>query len=488
MTTMRASFPARAARRVAALALAAGALAACDADRLAAPIEGSVTPEGAAANPTGALRLLANGILVQNRASQGVWIRDAALFGREAFYFQLQDGRWTTGYFRDFEQNTSFGSGGVWAGRLANLRNIAGLRTTITSVEGQIGAAAASAARGFASTEEALNVQNLVNSRFNLGTPVRVDSSVNGVTPFVSRDSAYRFVSAALDAGFTALQAGGASFPFAFPSSGFAGFTTPAGYAQYNRALKARNEVYRASLGCGTACYQAALTALGQSFITSTLTAANLNNGVEYATSTATGDATNALWAIRLDLFANANITTDATVPQTDTRLTSKLQFSTAAAPIGSRSQTGSDASNIRFNRYATNSTSLPVIDNEELWLIRAEAQWFTGDRAGATATLNTIAQVAGGATGNRYTQAANDADFVTQLLAERRLSLLLEGHRWVDVRRFGRLNTLPTGGTGFTVATQQVVPQGECQARDVIIRAGGSETLRGPGCPPPAQ
>lgn len=489
MTTMRASLPARAARsaarRAAALVLAAGGLAACSVDRINAPIESAVTPEGAAANPTGALRLLATGIIVQNRASQGVWIRDASLFGREAFYFQLQDSRWTTGYFRDYDVNTSFGAGGVWGGRLANLRNIFGFRRSVTALETVLGAPAASAARGFASTEEALNVQNLVNSRFNLGTPVQVDSGVASVTPFVTRDSAYRFVSGTLDAGFAQLGAAGAagSFPFTLPGSGWTGFNTPATYGQYNRAIKARNEVYRGSLGCGATCYQAALAALGQSFVTATLTTANLNTGVYYTTSTATGDATNAIWGIRNDLYANTSITTDPTIPQTDARLTSKL-----ATGAPSRSQSGSEASTIRFNRYATNDAPITVIDNEELWLIRAEALWFTGDRAGATAALNTVARVAGGATGDRYTQAANDADFVTQLLAERRLSLLLEGHRWVDVRRFGRLNTLPAGGTGFTVATQQVVPAAECQARDVLIRSGGSEALRGPGCPPPAQ
>lgn len=468
---------------VRALALAA-VLAGCSADRLSAPIETAVTPAGSAANPSAALQSLAAGIVVQDRASQLAYVLGVGLLGREAYNLTPQEGRNTTGFFRDYADNTSFGGGSNFTGRLVNLRNIFGFRQAVAASAATLGTAGVAAADGFASTEEAIQVYHLVATRFDLGTPVRVDSAVDAVTPFVSRDSAYRFVSGRLDAGFASLQQGGSAFPFNLPTggSGFTGFTTPATYARFNRALKAANEVERGSLGCGTACYQAALTALGQSFITADLTAANLNTGVYYPFSASTGDALNSLFTNRNDIYASQTIVTDASVPQNDLRVTSKLLTGQT-----SRSVAGSDASTTRFARYTANDTPLPLIDNEELWLIRAEALWFTGDRAGATAALNAVARVAGGQVGNRYTQAATDADFVTQLLAERRLSLLLEGHRWVDVRRFGRLSTLPAGGTGFTVATQLPVPQAECQARDRIVATTGTEALRGPGCPLPA-
>jgi hypothetical protein len=38
-------------------------------------------------------------------------------------------------------------------------------------------------------------------------------------------------------------------------------------------------------------------------------------------------------------------------------------------------------------------------------------------------------------------TIASTDAAFVNALLHERLYSLLYEGHRWVDMRRYGRLN-----------------------------------------------
>ncbi len=463
------------ARRAAAM-LACGVLAgACTDSQLitANPIQ--VTPEAAGSNPLGALQLQATGIVATDRDNAASYIRDIAVFGREAFYFQLQDSRWVTGYLRDYNDNTSFGAGGTWGARYANLRNIANFYTSVDAASAALGTQQTAAARGFAQTMEALQLLYILNTRHDLGIAVQVLPDPQAVAPVVSRDSAFRYITNTLDAGLTNLRAGGSSFPFTLPTSGggFTGFTTPTTFALFNRALKARVEAYRGSLGCGQACYTAALTALGQSFITSTLNAGNLNNGVYNLFSASAGDATNGLWGLRSDLYANMSITTDASVPQTDARL-SKI----TTAP--SRNQAGSDASTRTFNIYTTNSTPIPIIDNEELWLLKAEAQWFTGDKAGAMTTLNTVAQVAGGATGTRYATPAADAGFVDALLAERRLSLLLEGHRWIDVRRFGRLASLPLGGTGFTVAKQQVIPQAECIYRDRT----GDAALKGPGCP----
>jgi hypothetical protein len=460
--------------RGAAAALACGLLAAgCSDKQLVTATPINVTPSAAASNPLGALQLQATGIIATDRDAISTYIREVALFGREAYYFQLQDGRWVTGFFRDFADNTSFGVGATWATRYANLRNIKNFNTALAASSAALPQAQVAAARGFSQTMEALQLLYVLNSRHDLGVVIDIPDDPQAVAPFVSRDSAFRYITNTLDAANTSLRAGGATFPFTLPS-GFAGFTTPTTFAQFNRALKARVEVYRASLGCGQTCYQAALTALGQSFITTELTAANLQTGPQYQFSTASGDVTNGLWANRTDIYANLSLFTDAGVPQTDTRVTSATTTAT------SRSQAGSESSNRIFTVYPNNTSPISIISNEELWLIRAEALWFTGDRTGATTILNRVAQVAGGATGNRYTQAGADAAFLDQLLLERRLSLLLEGHRWIDLRRFNRLNTLPAGGAGFTVARQQVIPQAECIYRDRT----GNAALKGPGCP----
>ena len=115
---------------------------------------------------------------------------------------------------------------------------------------------------------------------------------------------------------------------------------------------------------------------------------------------------------------------------------------------------------------YPDASADLPIIDNEELILLRAEARWFTGDRPGAMADLNFIRQNAGGLAA--IAQPATDADFVTALLKERRYSLLFEGHRWIDARRFGRLESLGRDVGSHIIVPRWSIPESECLARNL--------------------
>ena len=84
------------------------------------------------------------------------------------------------------------------------------------------------------------------------------------------------------------------------------------------------------------------------------------------------------------------------------------------------------------------------VIRNEELILLRAEAKLATGDKAGAIADLNQVRVNSGGLPASTLTAASSDDAVLTGILYEKRYSLLWEGSRWPDVRRYGRLNTLP--------------------------------------------
>ena len=55
---------------------------------------------------------------------------------------------------------------------------------------------------------------------------------------------------------------------------------------------------------------------------------------------------------------------------------------------------------------------------------------------------------------------------FVTALLYEREFSLLFEGHRWIDMRRFGRLDQLPLDMPMDTHNARYPLPLAECNAR----------------------
>jgi hypothetical protein len=144
-------------------------------------------------------------------------------------------------------------------------------------------------------------------------------------------------------------------------------------------------------------------------------------------------------------------------------------------------------ASDIEPKVYAGITSPVPMIRNEELILLYAEASYFTGATGQALDAINAVRTISGGLTARGAF--ADAADFRTELLAQRRLSLLFEGHRWVDNRRLlgnVALDNLrlqyPAGVSepaAYSVATALPVPSGECDSR----RQTGNPSLAGPGC-----
>ena len=67
-----------------------------------------------------------------------------------------------------------------------------------------------------------------------------------------------------------------------------------------------------------------------------------------------------------------------------------------------------------------------------------------------------------------------SDEEFVDALLFERRWSLLFEGgHRWLDMRRFGRLGDLPLDRASDRVPERFPIPRDECIARGLSVPCG---------------
>jgi hypothetical protein len=335
----------------------------------------------------------------------------------------------------------------------------------------------------------------LLLARDTVGTVTQVSGVPTDIRPFVSRDSGYKFVTNILDSGLVALQAGGTAFPFAlspgFTGSAGAGFApgavgfnagTPTEFIKFNRALKARVETYRGSLGC-SACYTAALTALQQSFFTGVagFTKANRGLGVYHVYSAATNDVTNGFIPAGGQFnYVNTSIKT--------ANVTADLRYQEKVRPAALTGAVEGFTSDIEPTIYAAFNTPAPVIRNEELLLKYAEASYFTGATAAALDAINAVRTLSGGLAARGAFVSA--ADFRTELLAQVRLSLMLEGHRWVDTRRLlgtaaldGLRTQLPTGiaePSAWSVATALPVPSGECDSRDRT----GDASLKGPGCP----
>ena len=469
------------------LMLVAGGAAGCGLDRPTVPNYNNPTPAGLAGDPVGGVQLAANGLVFQLRAQIAGFISGTGIMGRESFNYTPTEGRNTTCWLQKMDYACGGGSA-FWNGFYTESRNVFSFLNTVEATAG-LTAAQKEGARGFAKTLEAYSLA-FVAERGKYGGPTEVAADPQTLTPFVTRDSMYNYVIGRLDQAKTHLAAAGATFAFTL-NSGFAGstatpFNTPAGFLKFNRALAARYNAERASLrnpACGangTACYQLVLQNLTEAG--SLVDAANLQIGPVWIYSTAAGDATNGLSkASSAFIFAHPSIKIDAPLRANgDPDLRYQAKIVTLQKSVGTGSAVPGIVTDQDFNLYPTQSTSIPMIRSEELILLRAEAEWFTGAKAAALTDINTIRTTSGGLDPTTLTTASTDDEFITELLLQRRYSLLFEGHRWVDVRRLGKLTTLPIDIPASQVLYDDLfIPQAEC-----LARAGAPANLLAPSCP----
>jgi hypothetical protein len=228
-----------------------------------------------------------------------------------------------------------------------------------------------------------------------------------------------------------------------FPS-GFTGFTTPATFVQFAYAIKARASLYAGNLA-------EAATAIALSFANE---AAPLSLGVYYNFGTGSNEIPNELFdPTDSIILAHPTMWTDA-LP-TDPRATDKLSLVAAVSdPFGY-----GISSNRVFNIHMSAADSVPIIRNVELLLIRAEVSLATGDRATALTLVNSIRDTFGLSS----ILDPGDPGLLNEILYNRRYSLMLEGHRWIDLRRHNRLATLPLDLPTFRVDSLFPFPAREC-------------------------
>jgi hypothetical protein len=473
------------------LAMAAVFVSACKTSDLNITNPNSVTVAGAAADPL-AVQLLATGLLSDLRGNVTGYPQGVGILGRESYTYTPTEGRNTTTYLvgisvagqQKIDAAAGFAGSMVWAGPYGTLRDVFNFKNTVAG-NAQLTAAQKAAATGFAQTIEAYALLQVVATHDTVGGITEIRQAATDLAPFVSRDSMYKAVIGALDAGYTNLQAGGAAFPFTL-HTGFAGFNTPATFAQFNRALRARAGAYYATFGGGATAWAGVVTALGNSFLNAAATTrAQLDVGVYQIFSSASGDQLNGLTlATSTTLYAHQSFQTDAQLKADGTKdnrylLKFKEGLPSRTGPLTADGAT-SAASTLGPNLFLTSTTPMGTIRNEELILLRAEARLATGDKAGAIADLNQIRVNSGGLPASALTAASSTDEVLTGILYEKRYSLYLEGMRWVDMRRYNRLNTLPldipSGPNKNFVAKVVPVPQAEC-----LVRAKGTGDLLGP-------
>lgn len=372
-----------------------------------------------------------DGLVAGARAGAGTWASTLGVFGREIMNLDGAEARNVLVLLMGPLEPGGWGVDVGWANTYRNLRTATTILDVLEKVPDYT-AAQRSGVEGFVKTIMAQELVNQLRVRDTFGLVVSVPKTTTELAPFVTREEGYAAAATLFDEGKTALAAAGTSFAFALPS-GFAGFNTPANFTKVNRALKARMEVYRQK-------WPEALAALGESFIsTASTTPASFNTGVFWTFTTASGDSPNPLY----DPTPRARVgvpefLTDARLRANgspDLRATSKARIGTVTLA------TQGISSNVLPILYPSNVSPIPIIRNEELILLRAEANYQVGNRAAAITDINFVRTNQGGL----EPLAADFAgDMVTEILYERRYSLFYEyGHRWVDSRRYNRLGDL---------------------------------------------
>ena len=405
------------------------------------------------------------GIIQAARNDASNWNLTTGILGREAYRFDGSEPR----YISELLQSP-WDAGGFGAGHwLAEYQAIRSANQLLDVIDGASGLTAGDikATRGFAETMKAQQFLMVLMGHSEDSIPYSVDIPFDAPpAPFLTNKAVWDSVAARLDSADADLAAGDPSFPFNLPA-GFAGFDNPASFRTFNRALKAAVDVYRGSLYCGNTCYTEAKTLLenGSTFI-DTSASANLFNGVYFDYSTNPGDVSNPLHQnpqtgennVHPSIRDSVQLTAAA---DTDARYVAKTT-PRPAVTAGTPPRT----TDIGWIRYPATNTPVPIIRNEELILLRAEANNALANGALAANDVNYIRRTSGGLDSIAGLGALTQAQILGAILVERKYSLLYEGHRWFDMRRLGRINEVIKDFPADVVHDTYPIPIDEVNAR----------------------
>jgi hypothetical protein len=380
------------------------------------------------------------------RNSIAVYLDGTGIIGREIYRFSSAEPRYTTdllGGGSKLLDNNTFYLTNPWTSRYQVARQCFILQDAIKNTRTAVASDPQKKAfTGFAKTLIGYQLLLNINLTYTNGAriPVASGATLGSVItdPNVVMDSVLKF----LDDGKADLTGSEVIFPL---SAGFTGFKDAAGLLKFNRAIAARVYIYRKN-------WTAALTALNESFFNLN---GDLNIGISHTFSTNGGDLANTLF-----IAPNGNGEIRVSHPSFfndrvpgDNRVDQKTALRTSSASQGG----------LTGNRdviiWSSPNSSVSIIRNEELILIYAEAKIQLNALPDAIVALNRI-RVAHNLP--PYTGAVTQPALITELLYNRRYSLFMEGHRWIDVRRYNLLSTLPKDRPDDDVWEKYPLPQSE--------------------------
>lgn len=392
---------------------------------------------------TGELDLLVYGATARMRYSWDTYITSTGSIARELYLFDA-DPRNTEDLLgkegRELDNNTFY----LTAPFITRFQTVKDCNLLLQAVDGTTAASEAqkNGYRGFAKTIKALMfLQELARLNDN---GIRIDvADPDKLGPYVSKAEGYDEILTLLDEGYSHLQ--NAEFHFSL-SAGFAGFDDPAGFAQFNRAVAARAATYAED-------YDKALSYLEDSFLDID---GDLFVGPKHVFSTSSGDILNPAFKTPGQSGDQIIVHNDliADILPGDTRID---KFSLRANPTSQDGLNGTHETAL----YASSTSPIDIIRNEELILIYAEAKIQTAKYGDAVTALNRIRTSYGLDT---YSGAETKEALTDEMLYHRRYSFWSEGQRMFDLRRYGRLNSnfLPIDRPGDQIFTQFPIPLSE--------------------------
>ena len=432
----------------------------CGKDDLTVPDFNNPSVEDLQTNPTPAgIAAAAQGLLFDTRNTVADMVQWVGAFGREV-YPMAPTGSSLPGSVRDAWDQTLFVGTQVWGEAYQNIRNANLLLDALGASE--LTDQEKSAVRGFVKTIQAYEFLHIAVTRRRLGGPIEVGGDPNGdPAPIVSESALYSHVASLLDEAVTDLQGGGATFPFGMPS-GLSNFNNPSTFILLNRALKARTEVYRDQ-------WASALTALSASFLDM---GQALDYGAYHDWSTNSGDLVNP--ANRPDLlWANTRFRVEAQLAGDGSQ---DMRFQTKFKDVPPY-QLLEVQSDLQYTLYEDPGAPFVWVKNEELILLRAEANLGMGNTQDAIEDLDFIRQNSGGLDALPDPYLGTDEDLLDELLYNKRFSLVFEwGHTWIDMNHYGKLLEIPVLGlpsADVRLHDAMPFPLSECLPREPDVPEG---------------
>ncbi len=436
-----------------------------------APDAGTIA---SAALSRSSLQFLGTGVLAQDRSAvvgTPQFLTLSEVFARDVYRIESSEPRYVSETLGGNPDPGSFAGGGGWAGFYTAIRAANSLILALPSAPAtDLTTAEKNATSGFLKTIKGLEYLRLIELRDTVGIAIQGDDP-DAITPIRCKAAVLTYIAALLDSANTELVAAGGTtkLPFVVPT-GFTAFgrdySLVSNIIRFNRGLKGKVSVEQAidrknpQPTLGNQAVTELTAALG-GVAAGAVPSSTFLNGPYYKFVSSGSEATS---NPRAGSAIGLNPLVKDSIQAGDSRASKIISRSTLSGGGVSTSITCSLCTSGTANQEAP----LPILKDEELVLLRAQAYIEAGNFAAATLDVNSVRTFYGLAPHAVFTTKRQAIDAV---LYEKRYSLLFEGpQRLVDLREYGRLNSTflraEVAGDPYNAAFP--IPRAELNARQI--------------------